>query len=258
MSSTRPLTTVLASDTLTIPELVDVLLPGLDGAAQHRLNEKATRTRDAVEATSFAIRDVDGDDSDTDSDTDDSSFAGENSVEDIIEDIKTDIQCLVDLGPRFKEPIRDNAVAEVAAVPAPVPTWNQAEYLTSRIRHRYPDADAELARILGQANWDRFRRLSDHKERNICEAQRPASKPQSAPMPSGTVVASDFHDSGLGTSMATPSSYAETVLSYHGAKGGAIKIPPAPAEALQGKAFACDICGRKCQLPSGNWKSSWK
>ncbi|KAK4119061.1 hypothetical protein N657DRAFT_650618 [Parathielavia appendiculata] len=239
-------------------KLVGVLLPGVDDAAYRRLNEKAAQAKDVVEATIFAIRNVDGSDTDSDSESDCSSFTWESSVEDIIENIKTDIRCLVDLGPRYKEPIRDRTVAEVAAVPGPVSTWDQAEYLASRIRHRYPNVDVELARILGQANWDRFRRLSEYKEQNIREAQRPANKPEPALMLSGTVVASDFHDSGLGTSLATPSSYAETVLSYHGTKGGSIKIPPAPPEALEGKPFLCDICGRTCRLPGVNWKSLWK
>ncbi|KAH6631005.1 hypothetical protein B0J18DRAFT_117931 [Chaetomium sp. MPI-SDFR-AT-0129] len=77
-------------------------------------------------------------------------------------------------------------------------------------------------------------------------------------MPLGTIVASDFHDSGLGTSMATPSSYAETVMSYLGTKGGSIKIPPVPPEAMQGNPFTCDVCGRKCRLPGANCKLFWK
>ncbi len=207
---------------------------------------------------SFAIPDADSSDSDTDSESACSFLTGEASVEELLEDIRTDIQCLVDLGPLYKEPIRDRAVAEEVALPRPVTTWDPAEYWTSRIRHRYPNADTGLAHALGKANWDRAQRLYTEKEKNIREAQRPATKPESMSIPSGTVVASDFHDSGLGTSMTTPSSYAETVLSYHGTKGGSIKIPPVPPEAVQGVPFACDICGRRCKLPDTNWKSFWK
>jgi hypothetical protein len=211
-----------------------------------------------VEAATFAIRDTQGSDSDSDSESDAPPPSEDDQLEDVIEDLRTDIQCLVDLGPRYKEPIRDRAVVEDAALPALVPAWDPAEYLTSRILYRYPTVDAELAAILGRANWLRALRLYACKEESIHEAQQQAAQPASASRPPGTVVASDFRDSGLGTSIVTPSLYAETILSYHGAEGGSIKIPPVPAEALLGKPFTCDICGRKCRLPGANSKSLWK
>jgi hypothetical protein len=228
----------------------------MDDASQQSLMEKAAGTRDLLEVA--VVHGADGSESDSDSESDSSSVSGDPTLEDIIADIKTDIQCLVDLGPRYKEPIRDRTVKEQAALPTLVPKWDPAEHLASRIRHRYPKGDVALARILGQANWDRFNRLKASKEANAQAAERPAVKPEVAPGAPGTVVASDFHDSGLGTSVATPSSYAETVLSYHGTRGGSIKIPQVPAEGLGGKPFVCDICGRMCQLPGVNWKSFWK
>lgn len=164
----------------------------------------------------------------------------------------------MDLGPRFKEPIRDRVAVEEPALPSQLTTWNPAEYLASRIRHRYPKCDAGFTQILGQSNWDRAQRLYALKETNTREVQQPAGKAELEPGLPGTVVASDFHDSGLGTSVATPSSYAETVLSYRGAKGGSIKIPQVPPEGLMGKPFSCDICGHMCQLPVANWKTFWK
>ncbi|KAK4234764.1 hypothetical protein C8A03DRAFT_37424 [Achaetomium macrosporum] len=61
-----------------------------------------------------------------------------------------------------------------------------------------------------------------------------------ASMPPGTVIASAFHDSALGTSIPT-APYAETALSYHGANGSSIRIPPVPATGRQ-----------------DHWKSFWK
>ncbi|KAK4038583.1 hypothetical protein C8A01DRAFT_37492 [Parachaetomium inaequale] len=237
-------------------KLTVVLLLVVDEASRPKLKEKAAQTRDLLDVA--AIHSADGSDSDSDSESDSLSVSGDSTLEDIIADIKTDIQCLVDLGPRYKEPIRDRTFKEQAALPSPVTTWNPAEHLASRIRHRYPKGDVALARILGQTNWDRFKRLKASKEANAKAAERPAVKPEAASEALGTVVASDFHDSGLGTSVATPSLYAETVLSYHGTKGGSIKIPQVPAEGLGGKPFVCDICGRMCQLPVVNWKSFWK
>jgi hypothetical protein len=214
--------------------------------------------KDIVQSATFMIHSTNVEDSDSDSESDASSASGEYRIDDIIEDLKTDIQCLVDLGPRFKEPIRDRALIEEAALPSQGATWNPAECLASRIRHRYPNSDADFTRILGQTNWDRARELYALKETNTRKVQRPAAKPELDPGLPRSVVASDFRDSGVGTSVATPSSYAETVLSYHGTKGGAVKIPQVPSEGPMGKPFPCDICGHMCQLPVANWKSFWK
>jgi hypothetical protein len=214
--------------------------------------------KDLVQSATFMMHSTNVEDSDSDSESDSSSASGEYRIEDTIEDLKTDIQCLVDLGPRFKEPIRDRALIEEVALPSQAAIWDPAEYLASRIRHRYPNSDAGFAGILGQTNWDRAQELYALKEANTRKVQRPAAKPELEPGLPRSVVASDFHDSGLGTSVATPSSYAETVLSYHGTNGGAVKIPQIPSEGLMGKPFPCDICGHMCQLPVANWKSFWK
>ncbi|KAH6631004.1 hypothetical protein B0J18DRAFT_476237 [Chaetomium sp. MPI-SDFR-AT-0129] len=108
-------------------KLVGVLLPGLNDVAQRRLMDKSARVRAVVEATAFAIPDADSSDFDTDSESVSSSSVEEILIGEIIEDLETDIQCLVDLGPRYKEPIRDKVVVEEAARPKPATTWDPAE-----------------------------------------------------------------------------------------------------------------------------------
>ncbi len=243
--------------TSTCAEGIAVALPpSLDASSQHNLKAKAAvlgdlATEISVSAT-YGAEDSDlGSDSGSDPGSDFWAGVGDDAVHDIIEDLSTDIQCLVDLGSRFKEPIRDRPSKEVAALPTQVSEWDPSKSMAARIRHRYPDGDHAFIEIQGQVNWERRQRLYASKESS-------ARDPQRSIQTAGTLVASEFHDSGLGTSVATPSSYAETVLSYHGTKGGSIKIPPVPAEGLEGKPFACDICGRRCQLPASNWKSFWK
>ncbi len=229
------------------------LLPSLDASSQQNLRAKAAVVGDlAAEISVSAIHGADDSDSGSDSESDLCVGAGHDSLQDIIEDLSTDIQCLVDLGSRFKEPIRDRLGKEEVALPTQVTTWDPSKSMAARIRHRYPNGDDAFIEVQGQVNWERRQRLYSLKEASTQDLQQPV------PATSKTLVASDFYDSGLGTSVATPSSYAETVLSYHGAKGGSIKIPPVPAEGLEGKPFACDICGRRCQLPVSNWKSFWK
>jgi len=243
-----------------------VWLPGLDDAAQQTARQQSERTRDVAELALLAVHRDDNNDSESDSGSE-SSFSGSDAytVEDVIEDLKTDIQCLVDLGPRYKEPIRDQvATKEEAVLVRTGPAWDPAEYLASRIRHRYPEGDIELTGILGRVNWDRLQRLYATKEANTRDReaqQRPGLAPISQAKPSGsygTVKGTEFHDSGLGTSVKTPSSYAETVLSYQGTQGGSVKIPPVPPECLKGGNLVCDICGAMCSLPASNPKSFWK
>jgi len=229
-------------------------MPGLDSVSRLIVRDKADRAKELADIAASDVHVADHSESDSDSESDESSSFGDYTYETMIEDLKTDIQCLVDLGPRYKEPIRDKVVEEESSMSAQVKTWDPAEYLTSRIRHRYPNGDVALTQVLGQVNWERARRLYALKETNAGAGQRPAPGTK----PPGTVVASDFYDSGLGTSVATPSSYAETVFSYHGTQGGSIKIPPVPTEGLDGNPFPCDICGRMCRLPGASWKSLWK
>ncbi|KAL2201511.1 hypothetical protein P885DRAFT_73854 [Corynascus similis CBS 632.67] len=215
-------------------KLTAVLLPGLDVISQDRLKDKAARTKDVAEAAAFSIPSTDSDSEDSDTESVSSGVHKLHTIEDIIEDLKTDIQCLVDLGPRYKEPILDRTIKEEAAIPHQDTTWDPVESLTARIRHRYPNVDGAFARVLGQANWERAQRLFAAKEKNAEDAERSNVKDESASRAPGTLLTSEFYDSGLGTSIPKASSYTETVFSYHGTKGGSIKIPPIPAEGQDG------------------------
>jgi hypothetical protein len=217
-----------------------------------QLLKLSARAKDIAETTIYTLRDDDGGESDSDSDEHFDSNPGDSSVDDIAEDLQTDIQCLVDLGPRYDEPIRDRLVEEKEAPPPTEPKdWNPAEYLVSRIRHRYPEGEDGLLSLLGQQSWDRLKALYAMRESN----RETNQKLEVAEAAVGDKAGTEFHDSGLGTSIATPSSYAETVVSYHGSKGGTIRIPPLPVEAAQGKAFRCPVCGQSVQIST---KSRWK
>ncbi len=246
-----------------VPEVAGALLPSLDGVAQQSVRQQSERTSEVAHLALSGVHQDDDSDSASDSGSE-SSFGGSVAcvIEDAIEDLKTDIQCLVDLGPRYKEPVRDKEAAKEEAAPLrTAPIWDPAEYLASRIRHRYPEGDAEFTRILGRANWDRLQRLYASKDANARDReaqQRPSLAQTQLSGPPATVKGTEFHDSGLGTSVKTPSSYAETVLSYQGAQGGSVKIPPVPPECLKGGTLVCDICGVMCSLPASNPKSFWK
>jgi len=242
-------------------ELASSVLPIPDGHSRLHFESVLARAKDQIDAAVYIVDDEASSDSGSGSDSDSDSVSSVD-IDDIIEDLKTDVQCLIDLGPRYKEPVKDRVVDEKAATlpgdfAQDVQAWNPAEYLASRIRDRYPEGDDNLTKILGQANWERAQRLYARKEQSKSEAQQAPAKTDTT---NRTLASSKFQDSGIGTSIATPSSYAETMVSYRGARGGAIRIPQPPPEALEGKPFSCILCGVTCNLSltSSNWKSTWK
>ncbi|KAK4443482.1 hypothetical protein QBC34DRAFT_443335 [Podospora aff. communis PSN243] len=205
----------------------------------------AAHRREAVEIARFGINDRESARSDTDSDTEDSGDAW-HPVEDLLEDLQTDIKCLVDLGPRHREPVQDAVLAEVSPPPTGTENFDPATYLTHRILHKYPLVGQGLASRLGKSSWDRREVLHGMKNRanETLEEQQPVQELVANP---AKTVASSNRDSGLGMSIATP--YAETLLSSNAVAGPLVKIPDIPPEGLQGKAFPCDVCGATIRLP---------
>lgn len=207
----------------------------------------------------YAVEQGDDSNSDSDSDTDsniDPLEKSNSTLESLVEDLASGIQCLVDLGPSFDEPVLDKTPEETAVL-AVGAAWNPVHHLTARILHRYPDADSDLARVLGQANWKRLGRLLQTRETNMQKLEQTSLKRREPG--SGTVVAPDCHDSGIGTSISAPASrYADTVLSYHGSRGSSVCIPPVSPEGLQGQPFTCEICAVKLQILPRRARSLWK
>ncbi|KAH6843469.1 hypothetical protein B0I37DRAFT_315039 [Chaetomium sp. MPI-CAGE-AT-0009] len=169
--------------------LTTVLSTGLDDNWGRLLSKQAARTRDLIEEATFANGGDGGSDSASDSGSDASSIANDCTIEEIIKDLETDIRCLVDLGPRYKEPVRDRTVKEQPAFPSLAVNWDPAEHLASRIRHRYPQGDTHLTEVLGYANWERVKRLYASREANARAAERPTVELAAVPGAEGTVVA---------------------------------------------------------------------
>ncbi|KAK1754018.1 hypothetical protein QBC47DRAFT_385416 [Echria macrotheca] len=235
--------------------LAAVTISALDDKSRVLLEASVAHAKEQIAVVTEIMQDEDGDDSDSDADS--ISGLGHDAIDDIIEDLKTDVRCLVDLGPRYGEPVRDTAAEEKAADPSQYSAWNPGVYLASRIRDRYPDGDDALIKVLGQTNWDRALRLYERKEQSKLESNQ---SPVEIDTTHRTVVASEFHDSGLGTSISTPNSYAQTVVSYAVANtnGSPIRIPEPPPAALAGNPFPCSLCGARCFFHRLTWKRGWK
>lgn len=216
-----------------------------------------TQTKELLARTISEI--LEGDDSDSDTYSDVGPLEEDipsSTPERLVDDLATGIECLVDLGPCFDEPVLD-ALPDETAVALSESSWDPIDLLAARVSHRYPGVDNKLARALGSANWERLQRLVQTREDNMQPKEQPPPKRKDTT--SATSAAASYHDSGIGTSITAPTiRYAETVLSYHGSKGGSIRIPSAPAEGLRGQPFTCEICAVELQIPVKQAKSLWK
>ena len=214
--------------------------------------------------------------SETDSDSDDdstvsSTFYGQG-LDEIARDLQTDTQCLMDLEPLIKAAVPDHQHGNATELNSNTALkfsdslyhdWSPHLVFGDRVSRRFPQASAELVTRLAKANLERFLRTKSEREANCLARERAQMGLGDAGegQPCGTAqseMGTKFHDSGIGTSIATPSSYAETVMSY-GQKGNGdektLKIPPLPDDAKGGQKFECVACGNLVTITSN---SAWK
>ncbi|KAK0644629.1 hypothetical protein B0T16DRAFT_460662 [Cercophora newfieldiana] len=220
------------------------------GVTSDKLDELTVRLAATNAEASYAIHSTDR--------VSDSSWSSDGSYDDfetdslkeVLEDLKIDAQCLMDLDPLFMNPALDLPVAKQTA--AQTVDWAPEKAYCEKVRQRFPRASELLVSQLGEANWARYLRLQS--QRNTTE--EPAQHGDQE-LESGTIAASKFHDSGIGTSLPAESSYAETVMTYTAWAGGSkIRIPPLPEAAKRGDPFDCVACGRSIRAKNSSaWKS---
>ena len=244
------------------------LLPVLSEVQQAQLASQVIGVTTAAGKLKYLIQQDDSHDSDSDTSSETSSTAGATELDEIAEDLRTDTQCLMDLGSRFNEQAVGPTIATEAAVdPTKLSTWDPSRNFIDRIRWRFPRCDEALIVRLGKANWARVLRYQEVKNQSIrpLETKISALKKSAAAVttiPASSKVASTtFHESGLGTSIpsgpsiAEPSQYAETVVSYKGGNGESVRVPSLPEGAKRGIPFNCVACCKTIVITN---KSAWK
>lgn len=179
-----------------------------------------------------------------------STISDSEDFDELIADLKTNIQCLRDLGPLIESPSveRQKRPEETAPVP-PLITWEAYQPYQDRIFQRFPRAQANLVERLARANLGRFQKIQGDKRENLIKEQQ---HDEAASRISGSAR---YRDSALGTSLATGSTYAETVMAYGQTKDLAVRVPPLPEEAKSGTSFECLACGRNVSIKNN---SAWK
>ncbi|RSM09079.1 hypothetical protein CDV31_007846 [Fusarium ambrosium] len=179
-----------------------------------------------------------------------STISDSRDFDELLADLKTDIQCLRDLGPLIESPYVERP--RQPEDPAPVSlqiTWQAYQAYGDRILQRFPQAQADLVDRLAKANLDRFRKIQEEKRENVIKQQQ---HDEGASRVSGSVK---FRDSALGTSLATGSIYAETLMAYGQSEDLTVRVPPLPEGAKSGVPFECLACGRSVSIKNN---STWK
>ncbi|KAM5354622.1 hypothetical protein ACJ41O_001269 [Fusarium nematophilum] len=223
--------------------LIDRLLP-LASISDPNTDRLCASASSIIEEVDLFTHDVDDSSSNATSD-----FGTENAHE-IAEDLKTDVECLIQLDPVLRNPVMDPKPELTRAEVPETLLWMPHQVFIDKIENTFPLADTQLLSYLGKVNYERYLR---------CQAERDSQEDDDSDEGqfqehAGTIPASKFHDSGLGSSVAATSSYAETVMSYtHGTRS--VRIPPLSEEAKRGEPFPCVACGRSVTMINN---SQWK
>ncbi len=111
--------------------------------------------------TQYAVRYHD-DESGFDSGSDSSSIMGMGNFEDFMEYLKIYSEGLMDLTPSLEDPARDFVVMEKSYIPRADDLLSVAEPTQSLVlilRDHFLSVDPGLLNKLGEANWQRYKRL---------------------------------------------------------------------------------------------------
>lgn len=236
--------------------LLNRLIP-LAKVSSEKLGLLTVQLTAAVDEASYIIHDVIHNECDDCSETSSDGFSDagpDDSIAEVAEDLRTDAQCLMDLDPLFRDPVLDLASHKQKQHLEAI-DWTPETIFCDKVQQRFPKATTTLVERLGKANWARFLRCQEqrHSTETASLTQTNAAVDKGE---EGTVAASSkYHDSGLGTSLPTASSYAETVMTYGAGSGQKVRIPPLSDEAKQGTPFPCLACGRSVRITNN---SSWK
>jgi hypothetical protein len=203
-----------------------------------------------------ALADSIGVDDEEASSSDESSDFESDSIEEMVQDLLNDTLCLLELDPLLKSPVLDakDAKDRVAFHDNTI-NWAPHHVYSERVKSRFPQAMEPLILRLGKANYERYLRCHEDRESYADDNAGIAENALSVLARSSTVDGSKFHDSALGSSMPSASSYAETIMSYEGNEGRSVRVPPLPLQGRAGNPFLCVACGRSVLITNN---SAWK
>ncbi|KAK6821204.1 hypothetical protein PG987_015604 [Apiospora arundinis] len=229
----------------------------------------STKVSLAAERLTVLIQsDYDSNDSSDDDDGSTELSRGSDSLDHIVDDLRTDTQCLMELGDRFEDQVKNPIISEATADPDTYEAWTPSVQFKERVLHSYPNCEPNLAGRLGEALWLRLSRLKNPKpqrmsfeadhdgevETSVEPTQTSSNPPTDVRKSVPSVMMSLLQDSALGTSIPA----ALTTDSAPG-KAGVDRAEPViltlPELAKKGEPFLCRACGNNVQA---NCAEQWR
>ena len=222
----------------------------------------------------------------SDSDTDSEKGGFRELLQDIVENLKSRNQCLTDLSASLDRPAADADFAEPKPTePTSFKISGPAEIWTRKVVDSFPNIANTLAERLGEANWQRYQRVSRKLEAmvpldNNSEDDEVSEEDELPDLPDFTETTTSTREqssvfsshapqsSGIGTTVTSVSQTGfenkfprsrrrkqaqdvqsqvtyTSILTNDQGERGWLRIPALPKDALQGKAFQCTVCGEK-------------
>ena len=171
---------------------------------------------------------------------DDSSNESDSTFESALQ---CHIDCLMDLIPTLEK-----SLAHIESQPhitySARPSFSVSEAalpFVLQVHDKFPTAPTKLVERLGESNWQRYVTLRNGVQ---CREETEETAPSSVFVPELM-----FHDSGIGTSMASTTQQAISVASHttfissHAEEGHtSLRVPTTPPEVALGKPFKCEVC----------------
>ena len=246
------------------------------------LNSQVVELRTLIEIILENLDESASSDSDTDSEKGDLR----DLLQDIIEDLRSRNQCLIDLSASLDRPAADADFTEPKPIePTSFKISGPAEIWTRKVVDSFPNIAITLAERLGEANWQRYQRVSRKLEAMVpldssSEDDDLSDEDELADLPDftettkssreqGSIFSSQApQSSGVGTTVTSVSQTSfenrfprsrrrkkaqdvqsqatyTSVLTNDQGERGWLRIPALPEDALLGKAFQCTVCGEK-------------
>ena len=199
------------------------------------------------------------DDESSSSEASDLDDSAQESSSTLCNKVDFDIRCLMELSATLRQNISfymgtDERISPQTTIAFSVS--DPARSYVALIQEKFKQADANLVQRLGEANWQRHIRVRQQTAQET-DDEEPVhvEEPISVFKPHST-----FHDSGIGTTVASKSQYTHSHTSFRSSHPESetctMRVPPTPAEMVAGKPFQCQICNKK--LSNIKHRVDWK
>lgn len=191
----------------------------------------------------------------------------DDDLEEVIMSLKTDVECLMDMGPRFRNPVPTRGIDPETKCDQP--PWDPLEHFSERIRSRFPNCHPDLVSACAKDVYDTLLRLHETREAAAASGtpeRRAKEQPDSGFFSSSSLTASGpqqpaparARDQALPAgSDLDGSSTAQTVLSFTDDDGTRrTSFPSQPKDIAIGESFPCVACGK--QVAKARSPRAWK